>query len=63
MPIETNTAVDWALTQTYYNPWIESDLPITKDDPEQLVNKVREYFNDNSIDYNTFSFTDLEIFI
>lgn len=46
MPIETKQAVDWALQQVEnYN--------------YELVDKVREYFNDNNIEYTTFSFDDL----
>lgn len=54
MPIETQIAVNWALQQM--------DLqgnPITKDSPQQLVDKVRDYFNANNVTYSTFSYDDL----
>lgn len=61
MPIETSNAINWALTQTIN---IEGEeYPITKDTPIFLVDKVREYFNLNSITYSTFSYNDLIPFI
>jgi hypothetical protein len=57
MPNETQQAVDWALQQTVVYPWGEVD--VTKDTASELVNKVREYFNENNIEYSTFSYLDL----
>jgi len=59
MPEQTQQAVNWAVTQTYYNPWSDLDVSITANTPEYLVDKVREYFNTNNIAYNTFSYDDL----
>jgi len=53
MPNETQIAVAWALHQEGVN----------MDDGGTLVDKVRDYFNANSIEYDTFSFTDLEPFL
>lgn len=58
MPNETKSAIGWALTQTHDN----GDL-ITKDHPTDLVNKVREYFNTNSVRYPTFSYDDLAAYL
>jgi len=58
MPIETRDAVNWALTQQYeIDPGVF--VPVSVDIPASIVDKVREYFNDNSIDYNNFSYDDL----
>lgn len=58
MPQETQQAVDWALQQTD-----DDGNPITKDNHQALVDKVRQYFNDNAIEYSTFSYKDLEPFL
>jgi hypothetical protein len=55
-------AVEWALTQTY-SPFEGINLPITKDTPTELVDKVREYFNENDIEYDTFSYDDLVLYL
>jgi hypothetical protein len=61
MPIDTQVAVDWALTQTYT---MDGDIyPLTKDDVPMLTTKVREYFNTNKISYITFSYDDLKPFL
>lgn len=54
MPIETQQAVEWALQQAD-----DEGNPITKDTRHTLVDKVREYFNQNNIEYSTFSYMDL----
>jgi hypothetical protein len=56
MPAETSLAVEWALTQDYYGD------PATKDNASAMVDLVRQYFNNNSIEYTTFSFFELEPF-
>lgn len=57
MPNDTLQAVEWALQQTFD---IDGEIyNITKNTPSYLVDKVREYFNDNNIQYNTFSYKDL----
>lgn len=58
MPSETQQAVDWALQQTYTDD-LGFEYPITKDTPQELVDKVREYFNDHDIAYESFSYLDL----
>jgi hypothetical protein len=58
MPVETQQAVDWALTQKVVMPWGD-EYPITKDTTQDLVDKVREYFNTNKIQYSTFDYDDL----
>ena len=62
MPEETSSAVDWALKQKAKHP-IFGEYRITKETSHELVDKVREYFNDNNIDYGTFSFEDLKPYL
>lgn len=57
MPNETQEAVNWALKQTVVTPI--GEVPVTKDERILLVDKVREYFNENNIEYETFSYDDL----
>ena len=47
-------AIQWALTQKD-----EMGNQITSKDGQLLVDKVREYFNNNDIEYDTFSYVDL----
>ena len=47
-----NVAIQWAISQF-------TELPTN----HELVDKVREYFNENGIEYNTFSYDDLEPFL
>ncbi len=47
-------AISWALTQTN-----ELGEKITVEMHHSLVDKVREYFNVNDIEYDTFSYEDL----
>jgi len=60
MPEETQQAIEWALQQEYE---IESDLvkvsEVFEYMPFTVVDKVREYFNENNIEYSTFSYDDL----
>lgn len=51
-------AIEWALTQSvdYGDGAI---VQVTKNTPCELVDKVREYFNTNSSEYDTFSYDDL----
>ena len=51
MPEETKQAIEWALTQ------------LDEIHNSDLVDKVREYFNNNEIEYETFSFDDLIPFL
>lgn len=55
---EINQAIAWALQQT-----ITSDtghvINVTSNTKHLLVDKVREYFNNNNIQYDTFSYDDL----
>jgi hypothetical protein len=65
MPLETQQAVDWALTQTvqvdYGYMVVEEQL--TKDMSNELVGKVRDYFNENNIQYPSFSYDDLKPYL
>lgn len=63
MPIETQQAVDWALTQTYTDPDFGTVYLITKDMTNMVVDKVREYFNKHSIEYNNFSYDELDPYL
>ena len=47
MPSETKQAVEWALDE------------LAEFDNHLLVDKVRDYFNANGVEYGTFSFADL----
>ncbi|WNS74240.1 hypothetical protein RRV45_15120 [Bacillus sp. DTU_2020_1000418_1_SI_GHA_SEK_038] len=59
MPTQTQEAVSWALTQKNI-----SDLGYEMEQtPSFIVEKVREYFNDHNIEYNTFSYDDLEPYL
>lgn len=58
MPIETSEAVKWSLNQTDD----KGDL-IKKGNAHLLVDKVREYFNTNNIQYETFSYEDLKPYL
>lgn len=58
MPEETAQAIEWSLQQEAVYPWGQT-VKVSKDNPSLLVDSVRQYFNDNSIDYNTFSYSDL----
>ena len=62
MPSETPQAVEWALQQEYE---LEHGIfvPVSPDIPFTVVDKVREYFNEHGIEYDTFSFKDLEPFL
>jgi len=51
MPEETTNAIIWAQTQ------------LDELDPHTLVDKVREYFNENGVEYDTFSYDDLIPFL
>lgn len=62
MPIETQDAVNWALSQTYEDEF-GYVYPVTKEDSSRVVDLVREYFNTNNIEYTTFSYSDLEPYL
>lgn len=62
MPIETQEAVNWALQQTF-DDGFGNQIQVTKEMPSVVVDKVREYFNQNNIEYSTFSFDDLIPFL
>ena len=57
MPQETAQAVAWAIGKTVVYPWGD-EIIVTRDTPE-IVDKVREYFNANGVEYETFSYADL----
>ena len=59
MPQETPQAIEWALTQTVVYEEAGFEVQVTKDTPHELVDKVREYFNNNDIEYSSFSYDDL----
>ena len=61
MPDETKQAIEWALTQTVVYDW--DTVKVTKDTPSELVDKVREYFNEHNIEYDSFSYADLEPYL
>ena len=57
MPNEIQEAIIWALTQTF--EIMGECVLITGNTPHELVDKVREYFNTNNIEYDSFSYNDL----
>ena len=59
MPNETKQAIEWALTQQTN----ECGYPITVEMAHELVDKIRDYFNTNNIEYNAFSYDDLIPFL
>lgn len=59
MPEKTQQAVDWALQQTWVRASDGKEIDVTKNEPIALTTKVREYFNENNIEYSTFSFSEL----
>lgn len=61
MPNETKQAVEWALQQEVESPF--GLIQVTKEYKQLLVDKVREYFNENSIEYSSFSYSDLEPYL
>lgn len=61
MPNETINAVNWALQQNVEGPY--GPYQVTVDTPSELVDKVREYFNTNNIQYSTFSYNDLKPYL
>ena len=58
MPEETRDAIQWALTQD-----TQDGGQVTVDMHHILVEKVREYFNSNSVEYGSFSYIDLIPFL
>lgn len=62
MPNETQQAIQWALQQAYDDGMGNKQL-ITKDTQQPLVDAVRQYFNQNNIQYSTFSYDDLLPFL
>lgn len=56
MPTETKIAVNWAKQQ-------KNVVAIKGIDKHSLVHYTRKYFNDNDIEYETFSFEDLRPFL
>jgi len=57
MPEETKNAIEWSLTQQVRTEW--EVLQVTVETDYLLVDKVREFFNENNIEYSTFSYDDL----
>lgn len=62
MPKETKQAIVWALEQCeeceeFGEICVKGNGIINR---QLLVDKVREYFNDNEIEYKTFNYRDLE---
>lgn len=62
MPEQTQEAVEWALTQKVTNHW-GMVVQVTVDTRGLLVDKVREYFNSHGIQYETFSYNDLQPYL
>jgi hypothetical protein len=63
MPVETQEAVNWALNQTLTNEFTGEEYPITADMAKEVVDHVLQYFNDHNIEYSTFSYEDLKLYL
>lgn len=65
MPTETKQAVEWALQQSVEIDMVTHYVKDEKGniDHHLLVDFVRQYFNDNNIEYSTFSFEDLKPYL
>lgn len=50
-------AVEWAVAQEYETE--EGVFVPTISEPFMVVDKVREFLNENSIEYNSFSYDDI----
>ena len=57
MPTETQQAVNWALQYEYTDEF--GFVHKASEENYLLVDKVREYFNENNVEYSTFSYDDL----
>jgi hypothetical protein len=57
MPEQTQTAVNWALQQSFNVDGIT--ITISKDCRIELIDKVREYFTTHNIECAPMSYTDL----
>ena len=66
MPEQTQQAIEWALQQSIE---VDGFVNRVKDEGSEninhqlLVDYVRKYFNDNNIEYGTFSFDDLKPYL
>ena len=60
MPKETREALRWALEQVVTDEF-GNIYPVAT--PREIVDKVREYFNEHFIEYDTFSYDDLIPFL
>ena len=58
----TDKAVQWAIEQEIEVAPNEF-VPVSSDPRTFLVDKVREYFNNNNVDYETFSYKDIEPYL
>lgn len=54
-------AIQWAIGQTIVIN--DKELQIDENTPHLLVDKVREYLNNNDIEYETFSYDDLKPYL
>ena len=62
MPEETQQAVNWSLQQIIKDEF-GKEIHVTKENHQAIVDKVREYFNKNNIEYPTFSYEDLKQYL
>ena len=59
--LDYTESINWALLQ---DAVIEGErIKVTVDSPHLLVDKVREYFNERNIRYESFSYSDLEPYL
>ena len=61
MPKETKQAIEWAITQSIVDEFGE-EIQV-KNNNHLIVDFTRKYFNENNIEYYSFSYEDLEPFL
>jgi len=55
-------AINWSLQQEHTN-MNKIKIMVTKENHHLLVDYVSKFFNDNNIEYPTFSYADLESYL
>ena len=55
-PSDIQKALDWVFAQP-------REMPLTAEDSHEIVTLVRQYFNENGIEYGDFEFADIEPYL
>ena len=56
MPSDIQKALDWVFAQP-------RETPLTAENSNEIVTLVRQYFNENGIEYGDFEFADIEPYL